>query len=77
MGNQGGVLVQYETKIALGYFYFNPWKFQTKQTNKAQPLDIPQNCVRSLGNSKAKARAKTPGNSFYFSWSPLEIPLCF
>ena len=33
------------------FFYFTPGN---SRQNKAQPLDIPQNCVRSLGNSKAK-----------------------
>ena len=30
------------------FFYFTPGK---SRQNKAQPLDISQNCVRSLGNS--------------------------
>ena len=44
--------------------------------NKAQSLDIPRNCVRFLRNFKAK---KKDPSKFHiiFSWSPLEIPLCF
>ena len=33
------------------FFYFTPGNLRQK---KAQPLNIPQNCVRCLGNSKAK-----------------------
>ena len=64
--------------------FWNPWNFSfffyftpgNSRQNKAQPLDIPQNCVRSLGNSKAKN--KDPWKfHIIFSWSPLEIPLHF
>ena len=55
------------------FFYFTPGN---SRQNKAQPLDIPQNCVRSLGNSKAKN--KDPWKfHIIFSWLPLEIPLRF
>ena len=43
-------------------FYFNPWN---SRQNKPAPLEIPQNCVKSLGNSKAKPLR------------PLEIPRHF
>ena len=64
-------------------FWKNPWNFSffyfipgNSRQNKAQPLDIPQNCVRSLGNSKTKN--KDPWKfHIIFSWSHLEIPLCF
>ena len=55
------------------FFYFTPGN---SGQNKAQPLDIPQNCVRSLGNFKAKN--KDPWKfHIIFSWSPFEIPLRF
>ena len=55
------------------FFYFT---YGNSRESKAQTLDIPQNCVRSLGNSKAKN--KGPRNfRIIFSWSPFEIPLCF
>ena len=57
------------------FFYFTPGK-NFRQQNKAQPLDIPQNCVRFLGNSKAKN--KDPWKfHIIFSWLSLEIPLRF
>ena len=40
------------------FFYFNPGN---SRQSKTPPLEIPQNCVRSLGNSKTKT--KTPGIS--------------
>ena len=44
--------------------------------NPAPPLEIPQNCVRYLGNSKA--RNQDPWKiHIIFSCSPLEIPLRF
>ena len=55
------------------FFFFTPGN---SRQNKAQPLDIPQNCVRSFGNSKTKN--KDPWKfHIIFSWLPLEIPLCF
>ena len=63
------------------YFFENPLEFLifllypgNSMQKKAQPLDIPQNCVRSLGNSKTKNKdpSKFP---IIFPWSPLEIPL--
>ena len=63
----------FKTPLEFFIFYFRPgnsWQ------NKVQPLYIPQNCVRTLGNSKAKD--KDPWKfSIIFSWSPLEIPLRF
>ena len=53
-------------------FLKTPWKFLflyfipgNSRQNKAPPLEIPQNCVKSLGNSKAKPP------------KPLEIPHYF
>ena len=61
------------------FFCFTPGNSRQNKAqpqNKAESLDIPQNCVRSLGNSKAKN--KDPQKlKFIFSWSNLEIPLCF
>ena len=54
------------------HFLLYLWKFQIKQSLTP---DIPQNCVRSLGNSKAKNN--DPCKFHFFSWSPLEIPLRF
>ena len=55
------------------FFYFTPGN---STQNKAQPLDIPQNCVRTLRNCKTKN--KDPWNlHIIFSWQPLEIPLRF
>ena len=49
---QTGVLRIYFFEEPPGlFFYFTPGN---SRQNKAQPLDIPQICVRSLGNSKAK-----------------------
>ena len=45
----------------LSFFYFNT---RNSRNNKGQPLDIPQNCIRSLGNSKTKT--KNPENSILF-----------
>ena len=55
------------------FFYFNPGN--SKQ-NKASSLEIPQNCVISLGISKAKNQDPWKFH-IIFSWPPLEIPLCF
>ena len=38
----------FETPGTFHFFYFTSGN---SRQNKAQPLDIPQNCVRSLGNS--------------------------
>ena len=48
------------------FFYFTPGN---SRQNKVQPLDIPQNCVKSLGNSKAKNK---DSRKFHItlSWSP-------
>ena len=40
-----------KTPSNFSFFYFTPWN---SRQNKAQTLDIPQNCVRSFGNFKAK-----------------------
>ena len=37
-----------------GIFHFSYSTPGNSRQNKAQPLDIPQNCVRSLGNFKTK-----------------------
>ena len=60
--NQGGVedILFWKPPWNFSCFYFTPG---SSRQNKAQPLDIPQNCVRSLGNSKTKNRKTTPGNS--------------
>ena len=55
------------------FFYFTPG---SSKQNKAQPLNIPQSCVRSLGNSKAKNKYPWKFH-IIFTWSPLEVPLCF
>ena len=55
------------------FFYFTPGN---PRQNKAQPLDIPQNYVRSLGNSKTKNK-DTWKFHLIFSCSPLEIPFHF
>ena len=56
-----------------GFFYFT-----LKIPDKTKlNLDIPQNYVKSLGNSKAKNKNPS-GNStllFFLVWSPLEIPV--
>ena len=57
-------------------FLLYPWKFQTKQSSTPGLLDIPQNCVRSLGISKTKNKDSWKFH-IIFSWSPLKIPLCF
>ena len=55
------------------FFYFNPGNLRQ---NKAQPLDIPQNCLRSLGSSKAKGKDPWKFHMTFF-WSLLEIPIRF
>ena len=54
-------------------FYFTPGN---SSQNKSQTLDIPQNFVRSLGNSKTKN--KNPWKfCIIFSWLPSETQLSF
>ena len=63
----------WKTHWNFSFLYFNTGN---SRQNKAKPLDIPQNCVRFLENSKAKD--KDPWKfHIIFSWSPLEVPLCF
>ena len=71
----GGVEDSYTfLKTPAGIFHF--FTSGNSRQNKARPLNIPQNCVRSLGNSKAKN--KDPWKfHIIFSCSPLEIALCF
>ena len=62
-------------KITLEFFIFllYSWKIQTKQSSTPR---FSTNCVRTLGNSKAKN--KNPWKfHIIFSWSPLGIPLHF
>ena len=70
---QGGLRIYFFEKLPgiFHYFFFTPGN---SRQNKAQPLYIPQNCVRTLGNSKAKN--KDPWR-FRIIFSPLEIPLRF
>ena len=70
-GGRGYIFLK--TLPNFSFFYFTPGN---SRQNKAQFLDIPQNCVRSLGNSKAKTKDPWKFNNI-FSWSPLEIPLRF
>ena len=53
------------------FFCFKPGN---SRQSKAQLLDIPQNCVKSLGNSKAKYKDSSWKFHIIFPWSPLEIP---
>ena len=63
MGGSGYTFL--ETPWNFSFFYFIPGN---SRQNKAQPMDIPQNCVRFLGNSKAKN--KNPWKfHIIFSWS--------
>ena len=55
------------------FFYFIP---ENSRESKAPPLEIPQNCVRSLGNSKGKNQDPWKFH-IIFSSPPLEIPLLF
>ena len=48
---QGLRIYSFENLPGVFIFYFTPGN---SRQNKAQPLDIPQNCVRSLWDSKAK-----------------------
>ena len=72
---RGGVEDSYTfLKTPAGIFHF--FTSGNSRQNKARPLNIPQNCVRSLGNSKANN--KDPWKfHIIFSCSPLEIALCF
>ena len=54
---QGGLRI-YFFENSLEFFYFNPG---SSRQNKAQPLDIAHNCVRSIGKSEAKNQS--PGNA--------------
>ena len=63
------------------FFYLNPGNFRQ---NKVPPMEIPQNCVRCLGNFKAKNQELWefhiifPGRPWKFHFvfnQPLEIPL--
>ena len=65
------------------FFYFTPGN---SRQNKVQPLDIPQNCVKSLGNSKAKNKDSrkfhitflvTLGNSTLFIINPWKFHMLF
>ena len=62
------------------YFFENPpWNFLSFyltpeiSRQKAQPLDISQNCVKSLGNSTLFFLGHPRKFHFVFNW-PLEIP---
>ena len=59
-GGGGGVedILFWKPPLELFIFYFTPGN---SLQSKAPPLEIPQNCVRSLENFKAKT--KTPKNS--------------
>ena len=64
----GGLRIYFFEKPPWNFslFYFTPGN---SRQNKAQPQDIPQNCVRTLGNSKTKN--KDPWKfHIIFSWSP-------
>ena len=68
-GGGGGYIWNHPCNFS--FSYFTPG---TSRQNKDQPLDIPQSCVRSFGNSKAKN--KDPWKfHIIFSWSSLEILL--
>ena len=58
-------------KPPLEFFIFLLYPGNSGQ-NKAQPLAIPQNCVRSLGNSKAKNKDPWKFHIFVLghSWNP-------
>ena len=60
-----------KTSLKSFIFLLYPWKFKTKQSST---LDIPQNCVRSLKNSKAKNKDSWKSH-IIFSCSHLEIRL--
>ena len=59
---QGGCWGYTFLKTSPDFFYYD---LGNSRQNKAQPLDNPENCVRSLGNSKAP-KTKTPGNPTLF-----------
>ena len=71
--NRGGLRIYiFETPPGIfHFFYFTPGN---SRQNKPPPREIPQICVRSLGNSKAKNQDPLKFH-IIFSWSPLEIPL--
>ena len=68
--------------LEYSFFYYTPGNSRQK---KAQPLDNPQNCVRSLGNSKAKNNDPwkfhtffiTFGNSTSFLFNPWKLHILF
>ena len=68
---KGGLRIYFPS---FSLFYLTPGNFRQ---NKAQRLDISQNCVRFLGNSKA--RSYTDLRNFYiiFSWSPFGKSVVF
>ena len=71
-------LVQWYRKVVqsphgcVHFSYFSCTPRNSRQ--KAPPLEIPQNCHKSLGNSKPKNQDSRKFH-IIFSWSPLEIPL--
>ena len=63
----------FKNPLNFSFFYFIPGNLRQ---NKAQPQDIPQNCVESLGYSKAKN--KDPWKfHIIFSWSPSKFHFVF
>ena len=64
------------------FFYFTPGN---SRQNKVQPLDIPQNCARSLGIPRPKTKIHgnstfflvTLGNSTLFLINPLKFHMLF
>ena len=72
-GEESEDIIYWKPSWNCSFFYFTSGNSRQK---KAQPLDIPQNCVRSLGNSKVKN--KNPWKFHIIFASPLlEIPLRF
>ena len=68
----------WKTHWNFSFFYFNTGN---SRQNKAKPLDIPQNCVRSLENSKAKNKDPWKFHILGHPWKfhfvfnyPLKIP---
>ena len=64
-GGEGGVedILFPKPSWNFSFFYFTPGN---SRQNKAQALDIPQNCVRSLGNFKAKKKDPWKFHIIYF-----------
>ena len=77
VGGGGGGLRMYFCENSPGGFYFFTLPLEIPDKTKFNPwINIPQNCVRSLENFKAKN--KDPWKfHITFSWSPLEITLRF